>query len=226
MPNQTNKDKLSVSGDHNPAAVSPSLPDTGLSPAKDHSRSVRWLSRYHVSKIKALAAMLAGIKKNIIKLTETVDTQTKGFESSLNVVKNCQEMAIRIQDQELERHVINPAIRAVVALAEEIDRLKKVSENCCSNEAAGSDSEHLDAEIQISAAIASDKLRHLDIKMICPLISDVFDSGKHLVCGCTEVSDKQLHGKVSNVIAPGFIYRGKVIETAKVSVYRYIDGHE
>ena len=74
MPNnQTDRSKLSASNDHRP--------------------SVRLLPKYLVRKMKALATMLPGIQKNIIKLIETVDTQTKRFEYSLNVVKNCQELA-------------------------------------------------------------------------------------------------------------------------------------
>ena len=180
------------------------------------SPSIPLLSKYTVRQFRALRTRFDALDVHLGRLDATVANQTKGFEACIDTVSKCQDQTAKMLNSQLERHALNPAIEAVVALAEELAGLKTKSITAEPNS-------RLTEEINIAAAIASEKLAYLDIEKISPGEFTCLIPHHHEVCGAQQTDNPQLHGKISMLLSCGIIYRGKVLKPAKVSVYRYTD---
>lgn len=168
-----------------------------------------------------IAGFFKAVAKRLIarldKLEKTVDRLDQGFFECVNTAKSCQEQTAKFLNNELERHALNPAIKVVVVLADELYRLKDAFNQLQSDYKFNTLSQYL----EMSRQLADDQLSYLDITRINPSAGQDYDHNAHEICSYTNSPDRGMHGKISSVITPGIIYRGKVLRPARVSVFRH-----
>lgn len=181
------------------------------------------LRQYLVRVVKFFRTMLEDLGKKIQRLNETVDRHERGFQQCVNIVKNCQEQTARILNYEFERHALEPAVETVAALADELLRLDHVARKLLQGNESNVELKTLANELQISGSIAEDKLSYLDIERIRPSRTEVIDPEKHSICDYADTENKALHGRISKLITPGILYRGKMLRQARVSIFRFTE---
>jgi molecular chaperone GrpE (heat shock protein) len=183
----------------------------------------RLLRRYSTSRICHFEKVMLGVSEKLKDMESIVNINRQSIERCVCIIAQCQQQMTKLIGRDIERFALNPAILAVVALADEIVRLSDMTaEDGCKNGLPNS-FEVIRQQIQQSANIAKDKLKHLGIEKIRPIQKEMVDPAKHDVRTCTPTDDKNLHGRISSVLSDGIIYRGNILKQAKVSVYRYSD---
>lgn len=185
----------------------------------------RFLSDVYLARrFKYFKTVQREVRKEIKQLSNTVEKQGRCLTQCVNALRNFQLQIGKVLNHELERHALNPAIKTAVVLHDEIINLKTIAEKAKQEAKDCPIIQPLLNSLQISACIAEDKLAYLDIEKITASEGDDLDPQKHHCCNSIKTNDGKLHGKVSKLMAPGLIYRGKVLRQAKVSVFCYSDG--
>jgi len=80
----------------------------------------------------------------------------------------CQAEAAKALNHDLEKHVLHPALEAVVALADELCRAQTCVQQIHDAGSSRGEVERLGSEIDLSCDIAREKLAHLDVQRIRP----------------------------------------------------------
>lgn len=129
-------------------------------------------------------------------------------------VAACQKDTADALNRKLERHLLHPAIETIAVLVEEINRLRD-----CGKQLENKFPSFVE-EAEISSSLAEERLAHLDIQRLMPTVGDSLDTKKHAVCSYSETDVPHSHGQISSVISPGVLYRGQVLRSARVTVFR------
>lgn len=182
------------------------------------------LLKYLVRRPKVIKALLKGQQRQTQQIMAALQRQGQGFRQCVDVAAGCQEQTARLLQHDLERHALEPAVRAVVVLAEELFRLDHLARKLCQGHGVNGELQTVAHELHISVGLAHDKLAFLDIERIEPAPVDKLDPHRHSICDHADTTDQSLHGRIRGVITPGVFYRGKVLRQARVSVFRYTDG--
>lgn len=177
--------------------------------------------QYLYCKIALLNESIQQLEQRVSSFSDILRYQDKVLSGCIDSLKECQQQTAKVLNHELERHALNPAIKTIVGLADELFRLNDIAERLDQGAGANAELQQLKDQLEISAYIARDKLAYLDIERIMPSKADDIDPKKHDIAGDTGTNDKCLHGKTSRLITPGIIYRGKILLPAKVSVFVY-----
>jgi len=176
---------------------------------------------YLIRRSKYFKTVLKEIRRQQQYLSDNIAQQWCQLQEHVKLIENSRQETAKILNHEIERHALNPAIETVVQLYDEIISLKNLAERL-KHEANDCPSIVLFLrDLQIAADIAEDKLAYLGIERLTPAEGDDLDPRKHLVCHPVDTDKKELHGKVSQLLSPGLIYRGKVLRQARVSVFRH-----
>jgi molecular chaperone GrpE (heat shock protein) len=170
--------------------------------------------------------VLRDLRRRTQRLDRTLEALNRGYLQCLDIAAKCQEQATQALNHVLERHALNPAVETVVALAEELLRLRDIALQPNTDGSPAGRLQTLNEEINISAQIAREKLDYLDIAHITPSRADPIDPKRHSICRCTDTTDKALHGTVSQLVRPGIMYRGEVLRPAAVAVFRYCETND
>ena len=168
-------------------------------------------------------AKLKPLCQRIDRLDETVSRLDQNYQHCVESLKACQQQTQQLLQQQLERHALHPAVEAVVVLAEELLRLNTLQQNVDQATDVEAARKNLTDELNISAAIAMEKLALLEIQKIVPQIKDPFDRDRHNVCSLDPTSESDLAEKVQRVVTEGILYRGQVLRQARVVAYRYCE---
>ena len=168
---------------------------------------------------KALKACTGQLQQ----LTETVKWLGQGYQQCVKDVKTCQEQTEKVLRCTLEKHALEPAIKAVVDVSDEVLRLDGIAQKLLQSSEFNNELKTLANELQISATITTEKLTHLDINSLTPSKGERLDPKLCEVRGFINTQDKALHGRIGKLISPGLWYRGKVLRQPRVSVFRYIE---
>ena len=168
---------------------------------------------------KALKACTGQLQQ----LTETVKWLGQGYQQCVKDVKTCQEQTEKVLRYTLEKHALEPAIKTVVDLSDEVLRLDDIAQKLLQSSEFNNELKTLANELQISAAITTEKLTHLDIDRLTPSKGERLDPKLCEVRDFVNTQDKALHGRIAKLISPGLWYRGKVLRQSRVSVFRYIE---
>lgn len=160
------------------------------------------------------------------QLNETVENLVQGFQQCMNTAKICREQTEKIMLDTLDKHALEPAVKTVVELSDELLQLDRLAQKLLKGSEYNQELKTLANEIKISATIAREKHSYLDIKTLVPSRGESLDANRHDVRGHTLITDKALHGRISKLITPGFNYRGKVLRSAKVTVFRYTESNQ
>lgn len=175
---------------------------------------------YVYGQVNVLGQRIQALEERFDRLRAMVEEQYRRHEEYLSIVAACQRDTAAVLNHELDRHALHPAIEAVVALVEELSHLRdcasRLPEPSCDENGVGK----FRAEIEISCTIAKEKLANLDVQMITPTPGEGLDPKLHAVCGYNGTTDEDLRGRISQVVTPGIIYRGKVLRQARVLVFR------
>lgn len=177
--------------------------------------------QYAYSQLNMLAERSRETEQRMDQLGTIVERLSNQYDRHVAALVNCQKETAGILNHELERHALNPAIEALVKLAKELTDLpERIGQ---STGGVGTEKEFagIQQEIDISCSIAREQLAHLDIEIIAPSQAQKFDKNAHTICGCVETADEHQHGKISKLVTPGIVYRGKVLHQARVSVFRF-----
>jgi molecular chaperone GrpE (heat shock protein) len=176
---------------------------------------------YLVRRSKYFKKVLKEIRRQLQHQSDNIAQQWCQLQEYGKAVECCRQETAKILNHELERHALNPAIETVVQLYDEIISLKNLAGRL-KHEAKDCPSiVPFLRSLQISADIAEDKLAYLGIERLTPAEGDELDPLKHNACHAVQTNSKELHGKVSQLLSPGLIYRSKVLRQARVSVFRY-----
>ena len=188
--------------------------------------SVVLYHQYVYGQLSLLNQNSQDLRKQIQHLNEIVQHQGQRCDQYVTIIANCQRDTAKVLNQELERHVLKPAVEAIVTLADELFHLDELVKHLCQGAVASDELEKLEQDVQISNQIARDKMTCLDIERITPSKGDSFEPQTHIISAHAETSDKALHGKIKQTITPGIVYRSKVLRQARVSVFRYVQINE
>jgi len=170
---------------------------------------------------KLVSRLLRRQQHRFGELTEAVQRQTIGFEQCLNTVRNCQEQTAKILNHEIDRHALTPAIESVVLLADEFERLHGMAAQMIGDGQLCDKVQKFVNDLSVSCQIAQDRLRYLDIERISPSLNDCFDPKLHTVCSYSDIDGQFHNGCICEVITVGIIYRGRVLRSARVSIFRH-----
>ena len=176
---------------------------------------------YLARRFRYCKRVLKEIYRQLQHQSNTIAQQWCQLQECIKTTENCRQENAKILNHELERHTLNPAIETVVQLYDEIISLKNLAEKFKHEAKDCPAIVPLLRALQISADIAEDKLAYLGIERLTPAESDELDPIKHNACHAVQTNSEELHRKVSQLLSPGLIYRGKVLRQARVSVFRY-----
>jgi hypothetical protein len=171
---------------------------------------------------KCIARFLKHQKNCMARIESTIQKNAAGFERCVLILKGCQEQVARVLDHEIERHALNPAIETVALLVDEISRLEKLAKEFARQHQPCSDVQQIISEIAISNQIAADRLCHLDIIRIAPSNGEMIDPKSHAITAVTNTEDTHLNGLIDQTLTPGILYRGTVLRTARVKVFKVV----
>jgi len=184
----------------------------------------RVLSTGHIERrLRSIEAVPRELRRQARHLDRRLERLNRSYVQCLDIAAKCQEQATQALNHVLERHALNPAIETVVALAEELFRLRDIALQPNTDGQPAGRLQTLAEEINISAQIAQEKLDYLDILHITPSRADPIDPKKHSICRCTDTNEKDLHGTVNQLVRPGVMYRGEVLRPAAVAAFRYCE---
>jgi len=171
------------------------------------------------AQLGALARKVQELEGRLECLGRSIEQQYGRDDEHIVALAACQRDTAKALNQELQRHAVYPAVEAVAALAEELSRLQERAKEPLDS---GDDNgiAQLQAEIDISCCIAREKLAALDVQIIAPSRSEELDTTRHAACGYIETAEKNFHGRISKLVTPGLVYRGKVLRPARVWVFR------
>ena len=169
---------------------------------------------------RSTARFLQRQKNRTDRIERVLQENTIGFERCVGILRGCQEQVAKVLDHEVERHALNPAVETVALLADEIDRLEKLATQFAQQHQPCPNVQRIIDEIAISRQIAADRLRYLDVTRIVPSNGDVFDSKLHVISAVASTEDVQLNGVIHQTLTPGVLYRGTVLRTARVKVFK------
>jgi hypothetical protein len=215
------KDKLSSVSIEKPAKSPESITDNQQCVPSDFMQAQSLFERHVLRVIETLSRDIKQMEKRVSSLAETVHGQAKEFSLCFESLRKCQKQTVEFAGSIFDRHALWPAIRTIVKLADEINDLKSKAEQFKSEDASTSIQEFFKQELDLSASIAADQLACLDIERITAVKGEAIDTERHRVCGCIETDNKDLHGKICEVVKPGIVHRKSAIEPAIVSVFRY-----
>jgi hypothetical protein len=170
--------------------------------------------------LSLLSQRVQDLERRLDRLGTSVEQQGRQHDQHVAVLAACQRDTAGVLNHELEQHALHPAIEAVVALAAELSHLQGCASQLVDAAIGGDGVGKLQAEIDISCSVARERLAHLDVQRITPLEAEEFDPTEHVLCGCVETADESLHRKISKLVAPGIVYRGKVLRPARVLAFR------
>jgi molecular chaperone GrpE (heat shock protein) len=176
--------------------------------------------QYIYARLGSLAEQLDKVKETLSGLEKAVGSLEQGLCRCVDAVRQCQQQTAMVLESQLERHALNPAIETVVFLAEEIFRLDKTAGKLANRSADKTKVNRFTDDLRLSSQLAREKLCHLDIEQILPSSGDDLDTDRHIPCSCSDTDDEGLNGKISELITPGIAYRGKVLQKARVAVFR------
>lgn len=180
-----------------------------------------FLNGYFARRSKYFKRVLKDIRRQLQHQSDNIAQQWLQLQECIKITENRRQETAKILNHELERHALNPAIETVVQLYDEIVGLKNLAEKFKHEAKDCPAIVPLLRALQISADIAEDKLAYLGIERLTPAESDELDPIKHSACHAVQTNSEELHRKVSQLLSPGLIYRGKVLRQARVSVFRY-----
>ena len=172
---------------------------------------------------KQINKALKTCKEKLNQLTEAIKWLGQGYQQCVKDVKTCQEQTEKILRYTLEKHALEPAIKTVVDVSDEVLRLDGIAQKLLKSSESNDELKTLANELRISATITTEKLTHLDINRLIPSKGKRLDPKLCDVCNFVNTQDKALHGRIGKLISPGLLYRGKVLRQPKVSVFRYIE---
>ena len=169
-----------------------------------------------------LSEKLAAIEARLDTLADQHTTHVSELKSCLEVTAECQQRTSAIANSHLERHALEPAIKAVDAVTTLIKQIARhdvstSDRSCCTCH------ESLQQQLCQAAAVAQEKCDSLEIESICPASGDEFDSHRHTISNVVVTADPQMHRKVHDTLMAGLCYRGKILKPATVSVYRFVN---
>ena len=179
--------------------------------------------RYLVRRPKFLKALLKAQQRQMRLIADSVERQGDDCVQCVKIAAGCQEQTAAILQHNLERHALDPAVETVVTLADELFRLNQICQKLHDPTEDNSELKTLANELGISARVARDRLSFLGIEHIMPAKGEQIDVKRHSICGHTDTQNKNLHGRIGKSITAGVLYRGRVLQEARVSVFRYIE---
>jgi len=111
---------------------------------------------YIERRLRSIEAVPRELRKQARHLDRTLEKLNRGYLQCLDIAAKCQEQATQSLNHVLERHALNPAIETVVALAEELFRLRDVALQPNTDDQPAGRLQTLAEEINISAQIAQE----------------------------------------------------------------------
>lgn len=109
----------------------------------------------------------------------------------------------------IEEQFENPLIKM---LAETTSILKREAAHGCKQQAP---------EILAQAEKIERRLRDIDVEWIRPKTGEQFDPKRHSAIQATPTTNQAAHGKISETFSEGLLRNQRIIQHAKVSVYRF-----
>jgi molecular chaperone GrpE (heat shock protein) len=109
----------------------------------------------------------------------------------------------------IEDQFENPWIKV---LAETTSILKREANNGCQKQAP---------EIRAQAEKIERRIRDIDVEWIRPKTGEQFDPKRHSAIQATPTTNQAAHGQISETFSEGLLRNQRIIQHAKVSVYRF-----
>lgn len=165
-------------------------------------------------------AVLRRLRKDQVRLMNTIGQLQVEHRQCFEIVAACQQQTAGVLNHTLEKQSLYPAIECVAALAGEIGELCNTLKRADAQPVVEK-VKLMEEELSVSLCLAQQKMSAMEIETLCPKTEELLDSNKHTVCGYQPTEDPGFHGKISQVVQEGVLYRGKILRSAKVLVYRY-----
>ena len=172
------------------------------------------------SAFETVRETLDQLKQRIQEQSKVLQGHGRHMQQALEIAASCQRQTSEYLNRTLERHLVNPAIRTVGTLAEELLRLSGMVLDTGKEVSGCPAIKPVIEAALVGQKVAEEELACVDIERICPSGGDEIDAARHEVYGTVDTDDGQLHGKIAELITPGLSFRGEVLRQAKVTVYR------
>jgi molecular chaperone GrpE (heat shock protein) len=170
---------------------------------------------------KVIKKSIGQLTERLLKILKDYENRENNLEDYLRIVADCQKETAKFANNQFERHALYPAIETVFILRNQFHELNKPADKIMKKQIQcplfGT---HTDAIVN-AVKLADAKCEYLGIKAIEPVELDDFDPQKHDIKQTIETDESSRHRKIKETLIPGLIYRDRVLQQAKVSVYRY-----
>jgi len=193
---------------------------TSLARLTTYAPSVVLLCGYLYGRMTDLAQKVHEQQSRLDRLGLVVERQYRRDEEHLAILAACQRDTASVVNRELQQQALYPAVEAVAALAAELLYLQDSAKQLVNAEGGADSIEKLRQQIVIGGVVATERLAHIDARMIAPRPREQLDPREHVLRGSVETGDADLHGKISQCVTTGLVYRGKVLCQARVIVFR------
>ncbi|HUU91691.1 MAG TPA: nucleotide exchange factor GrpE [Phycisphaerae bacterium] len=156
-----------------------------------------------------LAAMRSAMEQCAKMSREAVETAAR-----------CQRDTAALQNRELQRHALHPAVRAAGAMAEELFRLAVLARSARAVVTGCPISDPMIEAALVAEQVAEDHLAGLEAERIMPEAGADLDPGRHKISGTQFTDNPAQHATVASIVSSGLTYRGEVLKRARVLVFQ------
>lgn len=157
-------------------------------------------------------------------LSETVSAKEKDIadmQRYFEITSECQKKTAELVNQNLERHLLYPAVLAVDTLAETIHIIAQQTESLALPEQDNAPMAALIEAIRHAVRLVELKKEQLGMKEIRPNELEELDKGRHQIVKAVLTDEPDRHKRICQTIASGMVYHDKILRQAKVTVYRF-----
>ena len=130
----------------------------------------------------------------------------------------------------LERAIITPVLKSAVKWYERVASMCKYYTACAPAEEGENRTPYADLLREFSSFgdCILDTLSNHDVEIIDPAVGDAFDPSIHSALEAQPCTEAEKNSTIAEVHSPGFRYSsdGKILQFAKVSVFKYIQQGE
>lgn len=170
--------------------------------------------------------MLKQLNKRISRLLASQDGESRRLQRCLEIAAQCQKQTAEYANLTIERHALHPAIETVFLLNNELQELARQTAQAAAGQSQCQIASSLVNSVTEVAKIANEKCACLGIRTICPAPMDEFDASECDISQATPTVDRAKHKKVNRTLCAGLSYRGKVLQRARVSLFKYSETHQ
>jgi molecular chaperone GrpE (heat shock protein) len=157
-------------------------------------------------------------------LSEAISEKEKDIadmQRYFEITSECQKKTAELVNQNLERHLLYPAVLTVDILADTIRSIAQQTESLALPEQDNAPMAELIEAVRHAVRLVELKKDQLGMKEIRPHELEELDKERHQIVKAVLTEEPDRHKRICQTITSGLVYHDKILRQAKVTVYRF-----